>query len=612
MELKMYLIILLFIITNTFSLPICKEFENNCIKCNPLTNLCVKCQSEIFVPDENGGCVGEKKCRPGSNYCSECDLNGELCKKCENGYFPDYNGGCSYTDNCKFSYKGKCLECEIDYILIDINYDFKICKFLNADEFKNCKEIDEKKGICVLCDDGFYLNSGDRKCTKIQHCQESIYGNCLSCNYEYYLNKKENSCKLKTDDLKYCKESMDGKTCEICNKESYLSEDGICVLSNYCSKSSHEKCEKCISNYYLATNLVCSDADNCYNADKDTGICDKCQDNYYLDKKDYKCKSNQSYNDFRFCQIVINDECVECIKGYKLSEDFKCTPSQYCLEAENGECILCDDGYYLGLDHLCTNIEHCIYSNTIGQCLECEDNYYFNKKTNLCTETDESLKNCKHTEGYECRECKKNYYLDLTNNTCIDNTQDGLFFKCAFGYTEKEYCELCEQGYFLGSEDNKCSLIDNCKISEDENTCIECDEYFCLDFKKGICVANDFIEKEEDIIYVNCIKTNEDGTACEKCMEGYEVGEEGYCINLESCIEEKNGECLKCTEEKSNDGFIYCANKILGCIETSFEGCSRCDDLLNLYNCTECLEGYEKLPGYINCLKIIEEEDQNY
>jgi hypothetical protein len=602
--------VLLFIITNIFSLPTCEEFKNNCNKCSPLTNLCVKCKyDDILAPDKDGGCIGRKYCSIGNNYCEECDLNGELCKKCENGYFPDKNGGCAYTDNCKLSTKGECIECETDYLLIGINSDFKICKYLKSEDLKNCKIIDEKRGKCLVCEEDFHLNSVDRKCTKIQNCKESIYGNCLSCNLYYYLNKKNNTCETKTGNFSYCKESFDGKKCDICDEDTYLSEDGICVMNNYCSKTLNEKCQKCITNYYLTGNSYCSNTDNCRQADKDTGICEKCQDNYYLDKKDFKCKSNQENNDFKFCQIVINDECKGCIQGYKLSEDLRCTPSRNCLEANIGECILCIEGYHLGLDNLCTNIEHCIYSDTIDRCIECEDGYYFNKKTNNCEEEEELFKNCKLSDGADCSECKRNYYLDLDNRTCIDNTQKGPFYKCAFGYTEEGYCNECIEGYYIGSLDMKCSLIEDCRISENENTCIECDEYLCLDVKKGICVLNYYIEKEEDIIYVNCIKTNKEGTACETCMEGYEVGEGGYCIDVERCIEKKDGECLRCTDELNDNGFWYCANKIFGCIETTYKGCSRCDELLDLYNCTECKEGYEKIAGYVNCMQIENQTD---
>ena len=75
---------------------------------------------------------------------------------------------------------------------------------------------------------------------------------------------------------------------------TYLDEKGTCALSNYCLESLDGKCQKCIENYYLSSyNLVCSEEENCAEADKDTGLCNLCQTNYYLDTKDYKCKSNQ-------------------------------------------------------------------------------------------------------------------------------------------------------------------------------------------------------------------------------------------------------------------------------------------------------------------------------
>jgi hypothetical protein len=101
--------------------------------------------------------------------------------------------------------------------------------------------------------------------------------------------------------------------------------------------------------------------------------------------------------------------------------------------------------------------------------------------------------------------------------------------------------------------------------------------------------------------------TNEDGTKCEKCVEGYKAGEEGLCIN-ESACEEKNEEgiCLKC-KEKINDGDPnYCLNKIFGCLEIKVDNCLRCDKLEKLYECTECKEGYNKTNT--GC-EIIEDEN---
>ena len=49
-----YKFIYIIIFGITFSQPICEEGANNCAKCNYLTNLCFKCEKEIYAPDENG------------------------------------------------------------------------------------------------------------------------------------------------------------------------------------------------------------------------------------------------------------------------------------------------------------------------------------------------------------------------------------------------------------------------------------------------------------------------------------------------------------------------------------------------------------------------------
>ena len=572
----------------------CKDSENFCNKCNPLTNLCIKCQFDILTPDENGGCTGLKKCSIGKNYCNDCDIEGELCSKCELGYYPDKNGGCSYTENCKISYKGQCKECEKDYILIGKDFELKICKNINLDDFKHCKEIDIEKGVCQTCEDGYFLNFEDKKCTKIENCNESIYGYCISCYIGYYLNKKNNTCLLKINNFLYCKQSLDGENCEICDEMTYFDKNGICALSNYCSYSINGKCQKCISNYYLSpSNLICSTEEFCYNADKDTGLCNECQNNYFLDTKDYKCKSNLEDNDFKYCKKVVNGQCIECIKEYKLSKDSKCSISLHCEEVEKGKCVLCEDNYHLGLlDNKCTNIKHCIFSDNFGNCKECEDNYYYNASDNSCYETKDKFKNCKYSKGIKCDQCKSNFYLNINNNKCINNTEIGPFYKCARSDENNEKCIICEDDYYLGTEDNKCSLIYNCKISKDENTCIECDDYYCLDLKKQICVDNDIIYDENKLFYFACNKTNLEGDVCEECIDGYEVGENGYCVDALRCLEKKDEKCLKCNDTINEYGFSYCANQIFGCVESFYNNCLRCDDLYDLHKCTECREGF--------------------
>ena len=97
----------------------------------------------------------------------------------------------------------------------------------------------------------------------------------------------------------------------------------------------------------------------------------------------------------------------------------------------------------------------------------------------------------------------------------------------------------CIEEYYLGYEDSKCSLIEGCAISENENKYLECDLYYCSDAKTGQCRDNDVIEDEDKIYYYRCIKTDEKGTKCDVCPENLFLDENGFCINYDHC-EEKN------------------------------------------------------------------------
>ena len=144
------------------------------------------------------------KCEIGLNQCDECNENGELCKKCLEGYFPDENGGCSYSDNCEISYNGKCLKCKEGYILIGEEV-IKICKSLNFGDLKNCEEINKTTGFCQKCKEGYYLNNGDRKCTHTEHCYKSVYDVGIKCNNNYYVDKKDINVKIKVEHLYFVK-----------------------------------------------------------------------------------------------------------------------------------------------------------------------------------------------------------------------------------------------------------------------------------------------------------------------------------------------------------------------------------------------------------------------
>ena len=83
---------LLFVFSNIFlTKQDCVQGTNLCSKCNPITKLCIKCEKDIYSPDEYGGCENAKKCVFGNNHCLQCSENGKTCEECDIGYFPDEN-----------------------------------------------------------------------------------------------------------------------------------------------------------------------------------------------------------------------------------------------------------------------------------------------------------------------------------------------------------------------------------------------------------------------------------------------------------------------------------------------------------------------------------------
>ena len=221
-------LIILFYINLVYSLPSCKEGKDFCFLCNPVTKLCEKCEkSKIFIPNEKGGCEGSKKFFLGISHCLECQEEQFLCKTCEEGYFPDLNGGCSYSSNCQISYQGECIKCIDNFILVGV--DIKICKSLNSDDLRNCEKINKITGLCDSCKEGYFLNMGDKKCVSIENCRESSFGICEECSYNYYLDKKEYKCKLQEEKFLNCLQSLDGKTCDKCYDNFYFDEEGKCI-----------------------------------------------------------------------------------------------------------------------------------------------------------------------------------------------------------------------------------------------------------------------------------------------------------------------------------------------------------------------------------------------
>ena len=589
------LLLFLLIIIHLFSktTPSCSPKQNFCLTCHPNLDLCIECENSVLIPDENGGCKGAETCKIAENYCIECDTQSHLCENCETGFYPDKNGGCSYTNNCEISINGECIKCIDDFFLIGDK--LKICKYNLSDDIKNCAKVDSLTGLCLYCETGYYFGNYDKKCTKTQNCLESIYEECKTCRWGYYLDKRDNKCYKSEGILLNCKEISDEKKCTKCDDNFYLSKDGFCVKTNNCIKTINLLCDECEKGYYISNyNNICTNTENCGYGDGIIGICNSCAKGFYLDEN-RKCITNTENNEFKYCIKESSGKCSECEIGYALDNDFKCVFTKNCSKSENGTCIECIENSHLGLDNRCTDIEFCIYSDFYNNCKECEENYFFNKDSELCEEiVNDTLLNCKMSDysGTKCQECKNNYYLSDIDDLCYDNTQNETFYKCA-EVNYDDICQRCEKGYFLGYIDHKCSKIEGCISSLNENVCLECNsEYFCFDVKKGICEYNLKPKNEESKFYFLCNKTNLEGNECEECIDNFTLTENGICINKDDCEKYENDICVKCVDKDEYGYDNFCLNKDFGCVKTSNENCVKCDNYFNFDECTECKEGY--------------------
>ena len=116
-----------------------------------------------------------------------------------------------------------------DFILVGEEFYFgdglKICKSLNSEDLKNCNEINKEKGTCLNCNESYYLNSGDKKCSKTLKCYESFYDICKKCNFSYYLNKKNDKCEKQIENFEHCLESTNNEIYDIWEDNYYFDEN---------------------------------------------------------------------------------------------------------------------------------------------------------------------------------------------------------------------------------------------------------------------------------------------------------------------------------------------------------------------------------------------------
>ena len=180
-----------------------------------------------------------------------------------------------------------------------------------------------------------------------------------------------------------------------------------------------------------------------------------------------------------------------------------------------------------------------------------------------------NLNNCTKCDSKNelCSQCEINYFPD--KNGACSNTEN-----C---YVSKEsICLICDENYFLTTNDKKCILYDNCYESLN-GECIKCDDSFYFDNTTKLC-KNSYYEK----YFHNC-EFSIDGKKCTQCNDGYFFSENEECVDTKYCkiSQNRNAFCEECSDGfyKSVQGFC-----------TSSQNCQYSNRENG--NCQGCISGY--------------------
>ncbi|CAD8136694.1 unnamed protein product [Paramecium pentaurelia] len=305
-----------------------------CLTCFPdqnrfYNNYQCQCIDGYFENGFNATCI---KC---NTFCKSCLYKEDYCTKC-------------YTEQYRIlSKENKCV-CQNGY------YDNKsdVCLKCN----NNCNSCSDYS-ICTSCNEFQFrrLDSHIKQCI----CQEGYYDNneltCLPC---YYTCSKCNNSNL----ISYC---------TACPKTRQKSANNLDVFECKCRKGYFDdgylECQSCnnvinppITHYCYS---YCGDQILQWNEECDDGNlnprdgCNQCsiQNNNCIDNICLKCYYNQ---------------CLQCIDGYYLNNDFECAQCSYqcqTCESQQNNCIQCK-----------------FYNPNTQKCLICSLDYGFIHIDNQC------------------------------------------------------------------------------------------------------------------------------------------------------------------------------------------------------------------------------------
>eukprot|EP00347_Sterkiella_histriomuscorum_P014233 403361664 len=372
-----------------------------------------------------------------------------------------------------------------------------------------------------------------------------------------------------------------------CSECSYYSESkcltciagGYSLIDNTCSKSD---CPK--GQYYNSTLKIClacvSPCSTCISYSK----CKYCVAGYnYHDNGSYKCLPitdgcvNSTIADTTGlpicrkcpleCSVCGTDGlCIQCIAGYSLfnGKCFTdgCPPSSF-FNSSTSLCEACPTGCsHCKINGDCTKCQSTYYLNVAtNKCATtCPSNFYPSAESNACMKCQPDCVNCVGN-NYTCTKCNSNTFL--LQNSCV------------------KQCPLV--GYFHNTTARECQPCDSaCEVCiADSKDCITCQPNKYLHNRQCVstCPASYFAESSNNICYPchsSCTAcTSGLHTDCSACAAG------NYLLQT-TCLTSCPSPYYQDLTAKTCDTCKYF-----------------CDACTNKYNCNQCKQGFEQVPG--NC-----------
>ncbi|EWS75157.1 hypothetical protein TTHERM_000323149 (macronuclear) [Tetrahymena thermophila SB210] len=594
--------------------------SQNCKYCNYEDgNSCLICNYNFEL--KNGQCIQcpvgyqydkfNQKCVCAVNNCNQCSQNnGLICDKCKDQYELTEEGFCKA---CSQNYiydsdKQKCI-CQDKNCIQCSKNDGSIC--LNcAPNFQLdistsvCKEQPDCKvqycficqnnstSVCQTCQEGFKLDNTGQNCIiALENCLELEEGNKSKCKVciDSFIPNLQGKCKCLFDNCKNC--TINNKICSQC-EEGYSWQDNQCKCSipNCLScdiSPNYGKCQKCLNNYKLISNIncICSDENCKICSPTDGSICQQCQSGYILDQTTKKCNQCQISNCLQ-CQNNDGNKCEVCQDGYEIDQtNFTCKIKiQFCIELnilDKSKCEKCQQNYIQSVDKTkceCQfqNCQSCQVVNS--KCAQCENGFTW---SDLKVNCDCNLNNCSEcqTKPYgTCKTCN-NGYLMTKEGKCECSVQNCQ--QC--NKDDGKVCDNCIEKYVLDLNKSQCNLcsVDNCLKCKNyqPNQCQICEEGYEIDTNSLTC----------KIKIKFCVELNaSDKSKCEKCQQNYiQSTDKSTCeckfSDCNSCQVE-NLKCIQC-----ENGFIW--NNLKSQCECNLNNCQECQT--SPYGiCKACRNGY--------------------